>query len=270
MPRSIPTLCGSIMGTPFTFNVKVHNAAYRALGLDYTFVCFGVEDVPGAIAAVRALGIRGLNVSMPHKQAVIPHLDALDATARDIGAVNTINHVDGRLTGYNTDCIGAVRALEEITALPGRRIALLGAGGAARAIAYGVRNAGATLTVFNRSAERGQALARDFGLAFGGTLDAFDPAGFDGVINATAAGFRAPEVNPIAGRLAPHLFVMDVAFIPVDSRLVRDARALGCRAIDGTRMLLHQFCGQIELYTGHPAPLAAMSAALLDEIARVG
>ncbi len=270
MPRSIPTLCGSIMGTPFTFNVKVHNAAYRALGLDYTFVCFGVEDVPGAIAAVRALGIRGLNVSMPHKQAVIPHLDALDATARDIGAVNTINHVDGRLTGYNTDCIGAVRALEEITALPGRRIALLGAGGAARAIAYGVRNAGATLTVFNRSAERGQALARDFGLAFGGTLDAFDPAGFDGVINATAAGFRAPEVNPIAGRLAPHLFVMDVAFIPVDSRLVRDARALGCRAIDGTRMLLHQFCGQIELYTGHPAPLEAMSAALLDEIARVG
>lgn len=270
MPRSIPTLCGSIMGTPFTFNVKVHNAAYRALGLDYTFVCFGVEDVPGAIAAVRALGIRGLNVSMPHKQAVIPHLDALDATARDIGAVNTINHVDGRLTGYNTDCIGAVRALEEITTLPGRRIALLGAGGAARAIAYGVRNAGATLTVFNRSAERGQALARDFGLAFGGTLDAFDPAGFDGVINATAAGFRAPEVNPIAGRLAPHLFVMDVAFIPVDSRLVRDARALGCRAIDGTRMLLHQFCGQIELYTGHPAPLEAMSAALLDEIARVG
>lgn len=270
MPRSIPTLCGSIMGTPFTFNVKVHNAAYRALGLDYTFVCFGVEDVPGAIAAVRALGIRGLNVSMPHKQAVIPHLDALDATARDIGAVNTINHVDGRLTGYNTDCIGAVRALEEITTLPGRRIALLGAGGAARAIAYGVRNAGATLTVFNRSAERGQALARDFGLAFGGTLDAFDPAGFDGVINATAAGFRAPEVNPIAGRLAPHLFVMDVAFIPVDSRLVRDARALGCRAIDGTRMLLHQFCGQIELYTGRPAPLEAMSAALLDEIARVG
>lgn len=270
MPRSIPTLCGSIMGTPFTFNVKVHNAAYRALGLDYTFVCFGVEDVPGAIAAVRALGIRGLNVSMPHKQAVIPHLDALDATARDIGAVNTINHVDGRLTGYNTDCIGAVRALEEITALPGQRIALLGAGGAARAIAYGVRNAGATLTVFNRSAERGQALARDFGLAFGGTLDAFDAAGFDGVINATAAGFRAPEVNPIAGRLAPHLFVMDVAFIPVDSRLVRDARALGCRAIDGTRMLLHQFCGQIELYTGQPAPLEAMSAALLDEIARVG
>ena len=271
MPRSIPTLCGSIMGSPFTFNVKVHNAAYAALGLDYTFVCFGVEDVPGAIAAMRSLGIRGMNVSMPHKQAVIPHLDALDETARAIGAVNTINHVDGRLTGYNTDCVGAVRALEEITTLLDQRIALLGAGGAARAIAYGLREAGARVTVFNRTAEKAQALARDFGLAFGGTLADFDAAAFDGVVNATAAGFRAPDVNPIAGQLASHLFVMDAAFIPVRSRLIRDAEELGCRTSDGTRMLLHQFRGQIELYTGgHEAPMDAMSAALLAEIERVG
>ena len=270
MPRSIPTLCGSIMGQPFTFNVRVHNAAYQALGLDYTFVCFGVEDVPGAIAAMRALGIRGMNVSMPHKQAVIPHLDALDGTACDIGAVNTIDHVDGRLTGYNTDCVGAVRALEEATELKGRRLALLGAGGAARAIAYGARNAGAEVTVFNRTAERGLRLASDFGLTFGGALGDFDAQDFDGVVNATAAGFRAPDVNPIAGRLAPHLFVMDAAFIPVRSRLIRDAEAMGCRTIDGTRMMLHQFCGQIELYTGRPAPIEAMAAALLEEIARVG
>jgi len=270
MPRSIPTLCGSIMGTPFTFNVKVHNAAYRALGLDYTFVCFGVEDVPGAIQAMRSLGIRGMNVSMPHKQAVIPHLDALDETARAIGAVNTINHVDGRLTGYNTDCVGAVRALEEAMPLPGRRIALLGAGGAARAIAYGLSQAGARVTVFNRSTERGAALAQGFGLPFGGALEAFDAQDFDAVVNATSAGFRAPDVNPISGQLAAHLLVMDAAFIPVRSCLIRDAQALGCRTLDGTRMMLHQFCGQIELYTGQQAPLDVMSAALLDEIARVG
>ncbi len=105
MPGSIPTLCGSIMGEPFTFNVRIHNAAYRALGIDYTFVCFGVRDVPGAVQSIRALGVRGMNVSMPHKQAVIPHLDHLDETARAIGAVNTINNIDGVLTGYNTDCI---------------------------------------------------------------------------------------------------------------------------------------------------------------------
>ena len=271
MPRSIPTLCGSIMGEPFTFNVAVHNAAYRALGLDYTFVCFGVQNVAGSIQGMRSLGIRGMNVSMPHKQAVMPFLDAIDATARDIGAVNTIDNRDGRLTGYNTDCVGAVRAVQEaVPDLNGQRIALLGAGGAARAIAYGLRNAGAAVTVFNRTVAKADALAKDFGIASGGSLDDFDAANFDGLVNATAAGFRAPEVNPVAGRLAPHLYVMDAAFIPVRSRLIRDAAALGCRTVDGTRMMLHQFCGQIELYTGgREAPLDAMSAALLAEIERV-
>ena len=271
MPHSIPSLCGSLAGQPFTFNVKVHNAAYKALGVDYTFVSFGVEDAAGAIDAMRTLGIRGLNVTMPHKQAVIAHLDALDETAREIGAVNAIQNRDGHLTGYNTDCAGAVRALEEVTSLQGQRIALLGAGGAARAIAWGVRRAGGHVTVFNRTASRGQDLARDFGLAFGGDLGDFDPQAFDGVVNATAAGFRAPDVNPLRdGQLAPHLFVMDAAFIPVRTKLIRDAAALGCRVIDGTRMLLHQFCGQVELYTGKAAPIDVMSAALLDEIARVG
>lgn len=271
MPRSIPTLCGSLAGQPFTFNVKVHNAAYRALGVDFTFVSFGIEDVAGAVQAIRTMGIRGMNVTMPHKQAVIPYLDALDETARDIQAVNTINHVDGRLTGYNTDCIGAVRALEEATTLPGKRIALLGAGGAARAITWGARRAGAQLTVFNRTAERGEQLARDFGIAFGGGLGDLDPQRFDVVVNATASGFRAPDACPIEARqLAPHLVVMDVAFIPVRTKLIRDAEAIGCKTVDGTRMLLHQFCGQIELYIGKPAPFEVMSRALLDEIARVG
>jgi shikimate dehydrogenase len=271
MPHSIPSLCGSLAGQPFTFNVKVHNAAYQALGVDYTFVSFGIEDAAGAIDAMRTLGIRGLNVTMPHKQAVIPHLDALDETAREIGAVNTIQNRDGHLTGYNTDCAGAVRALEEVTSLAGQRIALLGAGGAARAIAWGVQRAGGHVTVFNRTASRGQDLAHDFGLAFGGDLGDFDPHAFDGVVNATAAGFRAPDVNPLrATQLAPHLFVMDAAFIPVRTKLIRDAAALGCRVIDGTRMLLHQFCGQVELYTGKAAPIDVMSTALLDEIARVG
>ncbi|WP_321954401.1 shikimate dehydrogenase family protein [Paraburkholderia bannensis] len=270
MPHSIPTLCGSLAGQPFTFNVKVHNAAYRELGVDYTFVSFGVEDAPLAVQAIRTLGIRGMNVTMPHKQAVIPHLDALDETAREIGAVNTIDNRSGTLTGYNTDCVGAVRALEEVTSLPGKRIALLGAGGAARAIAWGARRAGAVVTVFNRTAERGRALAQDFGLHFGGALADFDPQAFDGVVNATAAGFRAPDASPLSlHQLASHLFVMDAAFLPVRTRLIRDAEEAGCASVDGTRMLLHQFCGQIELYTDRPAPFEAMRTALLDEIERV-
>jgi shikimate dehydrogenase len=270
MPHSIPTLCGSLAGQPFTFNVKVHNAAYRELGLDYTFVSFGVEDAPLAVQAIRTLGIRGMNVTMPHKQAVIPYLDALDETAREIGAVNTIDNRSGKLTGYNTDCVGAVRALEEVTTLPGKRIALLGAGGAARAIAWGAQRAGASVTVFNRTAERGQKLADDFSLRFGGALQDFDPHAFDGVVNATAAGFRAPDASPLTPhQLASHLFVMDAAFLPVRTRLIRDADEARCATVDGTRMLLHQFCGQIELYTDRPAPFEAMRTALLDEIERV-
>ncbi len=269
MPRSIPTLCGSIMGEPFTFNVRIHNAAYRALGVDYTFVCFGVQDVPGAVQAIRSLGVRGMNVSMPHKEAVIAHLDRLDDSARAIGAVNTINNVDGVLTGYNTDCTGAVRAFEEATALGGKRVALLGAGGAARAMAYGLREAGAEVTLFNRTAARGQALADSLGLRFGGALPDFRASGFDILANATAAGFRAPDINPVAGQLASHLLVMDAAFIPVRSKLIRDAAALGCGTIDGTRMMLHQACAQVEFYTGCArAPIEAMEAALLEEIAR--
>ena len=273
MPRSVPTLCGSIMGEPFTFNVRVHNAAYRALGLDYTFVCFGVQDVAGSIQGMRSLGIRGLNVSMPHKQAVMQYLDAIDDTAREIGAVNTIDNRDGKLTGYNTDCIGAVRAVREaMPELAGKRIALLGAGGAGRAIAWGLRNAGASVTVFNRTVGKAEALAKDFGLACGGRLDDFDSAAFDALVNATAAGFRSPDASPVKpDRLAPHLVVMDAAFIPVRSRLIRDAESIGCRTVDGTRMMLHQFCGQIELYTGgREAPLEAMAEALLAEIERVG
>ncbi|TCO82614.1 shikimate dehydrogenase [Plasticicumulans lactativorans] len=269
MPRSIPTLCGSLTGEPFALGVRIHNASYRALGLDYTFVCFGVEDPAAAVAAIRTLGIRGSNVSMPYKSAVMPHLDAIDPAARAIGAVNTIDNRDGHLTGYNSDYVGALRALQEVCDCRGRRLAVLGAGGAARAVVYGAREAGAAVTVFNRSAARGQALADEMGAAFGGPLEAFRAEDFAIVVNATSVGFRAPDLNPLAGRLAPHLVVMDVAFIPARTRLIRDAEALGCRTVPGTRMFLHQSCRQIELYTGCEAPLAVMEAALLDAIAQL-
>jgi shikimate dehydrogenase len=257
------------MGEPITFNVRMHNAAYAALELDYTFVCFGVSDPASAVQAIRALGIRGMNVSMPHKIAVLPLLDALDQSARDIGAVNTIDNRAGKLTGYNTDAIGAVRALEEQTPLSGRRLALLGAGGASRAIAYGAKAGNAAVTLFNRTPERARLLAEDLGVQFGGALTDFDPKGFDIVVNATAAGFRAPDASPLAGRLASHLVVMDAAFLPVNTRLIREARALGCKVINGTRMMLHQAGRQVELYTERPAPMKAMESALLDEIGRV-
>lgn len=269
MPQSLPTLCGSILGSPFSLSAKIHNAAYAALGLDYTFVCFGVEDPVAAVAAIRALGVRGMNVSMPYKTAVMPHLDRIDESALVIGAVNTINNVDGVLTGYNTDYLGAIRALQEVTELRDKRIAVIGAGGAARAVVYGCLQAAARVTVFNRSVERGAALAKDLGAQWGGSVEAFIAKSFDIVINATSVGFKQPDRNPLDGRLASHLIVMDVAFMPVQTALLLQAKALSCSTVAGTRMLVHQACRQIELYTGKVAPIDIMEQAMLQEIRRL-
>ena len=267
MPKSIPVLCGSITVEPYSFGVKIHNAAYRFLGLDYTYVCFGVGSAELAVQAIRTLGIRGMSVSMPYKQAVMPFLDQIDEAALSIGAVNTINNLGGSLTGYNTDYVGAIRALEETTDISGKELAILGAGGVARAIAYGAKREGAKVTIFNRSRARGTALADAFGLKFGGSVDDFRANDFSILLNATSAGFRAPEVNPAEGKLASHLVVMDVVFIPAATKLIREAKALGCKTVNGTRMLIHQACGQIELYTGcKRAPYQVMEQALLDEI----
>jgi shikimate dehydrogenase len=257
------------MGSPFSLSAKIHNAAYAALGLDYTFVCFGVEDPVAAVAAVRALGVRGMNVSMPYKTAVMPYLDKIDESAQVIGAVNTINNVEGVLTGYNTDYLGAVRALQEVTELSGKRIAVIGAGGAARAVVYGCLQAAAEVTVFNRSIERGAALAEDLGARWGGNVGAFMATSFDIVINATSVGFKQPESNPLDGVLASHLIVMDVAFMPVQTALLLQAKTLGCRTVAGTRMLVHQACRQIKLYTGKDAPIDIMEQAMLEEIQRL-
>jgi shikimate dehydrogenase len=269
MPQSLPTLCGSIMGSPFSLSAKIHNAAYAALGLDYTFVCFGIEDPVAGVAAIRALGVRGMNVSMPYKTVVMEHLDAIDESALVIGAVNTINNVDGVLTGYNTDYLGAVRALQEVCELNKQRVAVIGAGGAARAVVYGCLQAAARVTVFNRSSERGKVLSSDLGAHWGGGVETFAAQDFDIVINATSVGFKQPDSNPLDGLLASHLIVMDVAFMPVRTALLLQAAALGCRTVSGTRMLVHQACRQIELYTGMEAPIDIMEQAMLEEIQRL-
>jgi shikimate dehydrogenase len=256
---------------PYRMAVEVHNAAYRALGIDYTFVYFGISNPEEGVKAIRALGIRGMNVSMPFKSAVVPFLDKLDTAAEAIGAVNTIDNKDGILTGYNTDFIGAMRALQEVTEVPGKRVALLGAGGAARAIGYGLVTAGAEVDVYNRSIKKAEQLAGDLGLKVGGTLEQFNGAGgYDILVNSTSIGFNAPAESPVhPDTLANMPIVMDAVFIPVKTRLLREAEIAGCITIPGVRMLLHQACGQVELYTGHDAPLEIMEQVIAKEMKKM-
>ncbi len=268
---TLPTLCGSMAAHPYRLAVEVHNAAYRALGIDYTFVYFGISDPEEAVKAIRALGIRGMNVSMPFKSAVLHFLDRVDPAAKTIGAVNTIDNRDGFLTGYNTDFVGAIRALQEKSDLTGKRVALLGAGGAGRAIGYGLVAAGAQVDLFNRSISKAEQLAEELGLSVAGTLEHFNnTAGYDILVNSTSVGFQAPDKSPVhRDTLRDIPVVMDAVFIPLKTRMLQEAERAGCTTIAGVRMLLHQACGQVELYTGHTAPLEVMEQAIAAEIAKM-
>ncbi|CAN91797.1 aroE1 [Sorangium cellulosum So ce56] len=253
---------------PVTTGAAMHLAGYRALGLDFTYIPFAVTDVEGATRGMRALGIRGLGVSMPYKQAVIPLLDELDPVAERIGAVNTIVNDDGRLRGYNTDWIGAVRALEEVTHLGGARVLLLGAGGAARAVAFGLAERGASVTVANRDLEK----ARQLAAAVGGAAVPLDAAALSpdhGVlVNATSLGMAEVDArSPVPEEvLREGLLVMDIVYKPMITELVAAARRRGATAVHGGRMLLHQAAEQFRLYTGREPPLDAMDEALRAQL----
>jgi shikimate dehydrogenase len=250
------------------FGVTMHNAAYEAADLPFVYVAFEIHDTREAVLAMRYLGIRGLGVSMPHKIQIMQYLDALDATAERIGAVNTVVNDDGRLTGYNTDWIGALRALREEGNVAGRRAVVVGAGGAARAVVYGLAREGAQVIVYNRTVSRGEELARDFGAGFGGGLDELSSLwDYDILVNATSVGFHAPDESVIPAEiLGEGKTVLDVVFIPPRSRLVREAQARGGVGISGVRMLVHQAAYQFELYTGEQAPFETMESALLQKI----
>jgi shikimate dehydrogenase len=220
---------------------------------------------------MRALGIRGLGVTMPHKQKIAAFLDDLAPDARAIGAVNTVVNDGGRLTGHNVDWSGAIDAFREAGLEPaGLRAAVVGAGGGGRAITYGLVRAGARVSVFNRDGARGREVAGAFGCEYAGPPEALAAAGpFELIAHATPVGFHDPDAMlPLAAALRLGVTVFDAVPMPIETRLLREAAAHGCRTIAGVRMQLHQAARQFELYTGRAAPLAVMGQALADAIAR--
>ena len=245
----------------------MHQAGYDALGLAYLYVPFACEDLAAAVAGARAMAIRGLGISMPFKTEILPLLDAIDPRAQRLGAVNTVVNDGGRLVGHNTDADGALAALSEHGGARGRRVLLVGAGGAARAIAFALVDEGAHLTIVNRTDERGAALAREVSAAHrpfadpGRDHDVFLNASSAGMTDVTAASPLDPALLD-AGKIA-----MDAVYKPVDTQFLRAARARGAVTIDGSRMLLFQAMGQFTLYTGRAAPREAMEAALSAALA---
>ena len=267
MSTSKPILCGSIAGSIGGLGIKMHNAAFQALGLPYTYVSFEPTDAKGAIDAMRALGIRGLGVTMPYKEDVVAHLDHLDEISKEIGAVNTIVNDSGILTGYNTDGYGAMSTLLEATDLTSKRCAVLGAGGGGKTIAWALRAYTDQIMLYNRSKERGQAAANRFGIEFGGDLSQVGKWSYDVLINCTSVGFKS-DVSPLTSdQLISGALLMDIIFAPAVTTLQKQAQAQGMTVLSGTRMIMHQALKQFELYTGVDAPLPIYEKAINDSIA---
>lgn len=234
-----------VIGDPIAHSLspELHNAGYKTLGIEKQYIFLACRVRPHELARfinrAKTAGIRGIAVTMPHKAAVMACLDAVDSSAAEIGAVNTIVNDKGRLTGYNTDWIGALQPLEERVKLKNKKIVIIGAGGAARAIGYGVARCGADVFVYDRNVHTKADLTSQVSRA-------------DIIVNATPVGMH-PDVNatPIAKKLiSKHQIVMDVIYWPSETRLLREARQQGARIISGMEMFLGQADAQFKLFTG--------------------
>ena len=270
-----------LLGDPIAHSLSpiMHNAALCALGLEgwrYELLQVPSDALPTAVARLRQEDCIGANVTIPHKEAVVEWLDELGASARRIGAVNTVVKRNGKLIGENTDGYGALQALSEAGFHPhGARAVILGAGGAARAVAFALAQVGARrLTILNRTPARAEALAESLRQQFPRLALAALPrltealGAADLVVNATAVG-TAPNVNesPLpAGCTVPRGAVaFDLVYRPAQTRFLRDAAAAGARTVGGLGMLVHQGAAALRLWMGQ-APLAVMLDAVRQAI----
>ncbi|MEQ1793635.1 MAG: shikimate dehydrogenase [Nitrospira sp.] len=270
--------CG-LLGNPVEHSLSpaIHNAAFQKLGLNLVYLAFRVEAIGAAIAGLRALGgFRGASVTIPHKVSAIPFLDEVEPTARHIGAINTIVANQGRLTGYNTDATGALRALRGgVGSLVGKHVVILGSGGAARAIAFALAGEPglAGVTLLGVDGNERSILAADLRAKTSLTVA-------EAPLDESILGKTLPDAQvlihctPIgmspktdascvpAAQLHAGLAVMDIVYNPRETRLLKDARQAGCVTIPGLEMFLHQAVAQCELWTNQTAPADIMRAVL--------
>lgn len=256
-----------LIGNPVEHSLSppMHEAGYDELGLDARYVTFEPDRgcAADAVAAAETLGISGLNVTIPFKQAVLEAVQPDDLAAR-IGAVNTIEFTDDGAIGHNTDAIGAVRALRKHDVAIDGTAVVVGAGGAGRAVSFGLTEEGMTVEIANRTVEKAEDLASDVSGASGHGLDELETLieDADVLVNATSVGMEEDRSPVPADALHGDLAVLDAVYSPIETRLLREAGAAGATTVDGAWMLLFQGVEAFELWTGREAPVSSMNEAL--------
>ncbi|WP_296881612.1 shikimate dehydrogenase [uncultured Methanobrevibacter sp.] len=263
-----------------SFSPPMHNAAFDELGMDYAYVAFDVnpEDLSSAIEGAKSLNIKGFNVTIPHKIEVMQYLDELDEVAELIGAVNTIDFKN--MKGYNTDGIGAIRAIEEVTSIKNKDVIVAGAGGASRAISFYLAKFGAaSITILNRNVERAQSLAGDvlasdlIGDVNADSISKIDNllGDADILVDTTPLGMH-PHIDdePVAAAEDMHedLVVFDAVYNPNETVLLSEAIKAGAKPVYGIKMLLYQGAESFRIWTGRDAPVSVMEKALNEFLGR--
>ncbi len=279
-------LC-AVIGNPVEHSLSpaIHNAAFEATGLNYIYLAFRVENVQACLAGMRALpSFRGLSVTIPHKLAVLEHLDEIDPMAQHVGAANTVCNESGRLIGSTTDGPGTLRAFAEAgIPLKGKRVLFVGAGGAVRSVAFAMAMQAqcSRITILGRTPSRVEALTADLvaktrAIVESGNLSgdlAEAMAAHDVIVNGTPLGMYPHGENdtPIPSKLLSRDHVVfDMVYRPLRTRLIKEAEEIGCRTLLGIEMLIHQAALQFETWTGVAAPVDVMRNAVFSKWASAG
>lgn len=261
----------AVIGDPVSHSLSpvMHNSAFFHAGYKGVYLAFRVKEIGAAISGIRALGIKGVSVTIPHKIKVMESLDSIDEKALKIGAVNTVINREGRLFGYNSDYLGAVNALSEKIEIKDKNVVVLGSGGAARAIGFGIVSEKGRLTILGILKDEGELLAKDLGVDYC-PLSEFKKIDCQILINATPVGMY-PDIEAVPVQrddLKKDMVVMDIVYNPLKTRLLKEAGDIGCTTIDGVSMFVYQGAFQFELWTGKKAPVDVMRKAVLDALGR--
>jgi len=249
----------------------IHNAAFRAKGINAVYLPLKVADVRRFVQEFKRLDMQGYSVTIPHKVDVMDVMDEVDQFVRDIGAMNTVVNRDGRLCGYNTDCTGALRAIESVMGgdapLQDKHVVMLGAGGTSRAIGYGVKARGGRLTILNRTVAKAERLAGEIGCEWG-PLDRLPKLQMDVLLNTTSVGMhpKMEDTPAPAELLREGMVVFDAVYNPMETRLLREAAERGCVTVSGVDMFVNQAVAQFELWTGGDAPEGLMREVVIKRL----
>lgn len=263
------SLIFALFGNPVhqSLSPRMHNQALRILGIDGHYIPVLVNDLAGAVAAIRSLNIRGVSVTIPFKEAILPLLDEIDDDARAIGSVNTIVNNGKKLTGFNTDWKGVEAALTKKMQISGKTFVLIGAGGTTRAAVYAVKKNGGDAVVVSRSRVKGEMLAAEFDSPWMPLAESSEMKG-DCLINTTPLGMT-PEIEemPVPEKAVQQFkYVMDAVYNPPETRLLRKAKEAGAVAISGVEMFVAQGGEQLRLWTSKEPPLRSMKAVVLSAL----